>query len=229
MDLKSFIRPNRRKILISLLLIGITTFTYIAPSLTVNIFPISVIFLFASFPFFFGSQLFDSAPVYFSIAIYLLLAYPFACYINQERPWIGGWFDKVVLYLFLYVILSFLIYTGVGFYNDTIGRSCVTDTDCKFVCGAGYVNNQHITLGGGIWGHGDCVGPFFPHCENKKCEGFPSGAVISLEDCEKIPQRYLEAKDNCYLHLAGNLDDASACTKITGETIKERCINLVRR
>jgi hypothetical protein len=203
--MKDFLRPNKRKVLISILLIGISGFLTFVP-------PLPYIIL----PFHFPMLLFYNIPNYLTIVIFVLVSYPFGCYIAKSKKWVKGFF----LYLATFIAVSAAIVFSISFYNENFGRSCSRDSECKFICGAGAVNNKFIYL----------KDPFLimdcrfmvAICENNRCETFAPEDANSTENCERITEMY--GKSLCYYSLARKLNDKSLCINIQEANLKENCI-----
>lgn len=211
MNWKEFLKPEKRKILISILLIGIAAFfTFVS------------LLLYIISPFYFAMILFYSIPIYFTIIIFVLVSYPFGCYIAKNRKWLKG----IVFYLITFIIVSVGITFTIFGYNEVFGRSCNTDFDCKFICGAEGVNERFIHLKDPFV-HRDCR-PSVAICKNNKCRALPSGAE-SPEDCARAEQRRPGIGDMCYHMLAWKLKDISLCEKINENRLREDCIEYLRK
>jgi len=203
--MKDFLKPNKTKILISILLMSSSGFLTFLPFLPYII-----------FPFYFPMLLFYNIPNYLTIIIFILVSYPFSCYIAKSKKWVKGYF----LYLATFIIISAAIVLAISFYNDSFGRSCNTDSECNFICGAGAVNNKFIHL----------KDPFtlidcrftVAICENNECKTFVPEDANTTEDCERITQEY--GKSLCYYFLAKKLREKSLCDKIEEAYLKENCI-----
>jgi len=44
--------------------------------------------------------------------------------------------------------------------------------------------------------------------------------------CEKIPERYQKAREDCFLDTAANMDRPDLCEMVRGENRKERCLRI---
>ena len=162
-SIKEFFRPTKVKILISLLLAGISSIIIIfAPALPGIL-----------FPFYFGMILFYTHPVYFTIIIFIIVSYPFGCYISKNKKWLKG----IILYLIAFIIVPICFFFVINIYNDIFGYSCSTDSDCHFVCGVGAINNKYILLEDPFLSQAE----IFPSdsclvttaiCENNQCISF---------------------------------------------------------
>lgn len=206
MNWKEFFKLEKRKILISILLIGIAAFFTFTPLVPYII-----------FPFYFAMILFYSIPIYFTVIIFILISYPFGCYVAKNKKWFKG----IVLYLIAFVVISGTITFAIFGYNKVFGRSCKTDFDCKFICGARAVNDRFIYLKDPFMII-DCMASV-AICKDNKCKALPD-EVTEAEDCERAKQKRPEVAEMCYFKLARKINDIGLCDKITQTSLKERCI-----
>ncbi|MEM0473327.1 MAG: hypothetical protein QXF88_01240 [Candidatus Aenigmatarchaeota archaeon] len=118
------------------------------------------------------------------------------------------------------------MFLGINAYNNTVGKYCSLDSDCKVACGQGSLNNKGISLEDPfiIFVSG-CSEMDWAICKNNKCETFNVMNAASLEDCDRIADQFL--KSNCYYHLARNLSDVSICSKIESTSFRESCIRQI--
>ena len=163
-------------------------------------------------------MLFYSIPIFFTVIIFILVSYPFGCYIAKNRKW----FEGIVFYLIIFLIISGGITFSIFKYNEIFGRSCNTDTECKFKCGAGAINYKFIFLTDPFVRR-DCY-PATAICEHNKCETLSPYAAASAEDCEKIKQKMPQWVGECYFYLAMQLRDSSLCDKVDEISRREQCI-----
>ncbi|MBI2575066.1 hypothetical protein HYV82_04225 [Candidatus Woesearchaeota archaeon] len=222
MGLKEFLKPDKGKILISLLLMllsvglmfGIATTGSVALYIDVFI-PVLIIFI--------------SLPI-FAITAFFLLSYFFACYISKDKKWFKGILIYLVCFLIAFPLSVFLI----GVYDDTVARSCSSDKDCRHVCGAGAVNNLYVPLIEPLH-FGTCSHNPVAFCGNKKCKTEDSFEAESAEDCERMFGRTQDTKFNqlgmnfsnldlCYSVLASKLNNKSMCNRIGDVEQRERCL-----
>jgi len=208
MELKNYFRLEKRKILISFLLIVIAGFFTFTPLVSYVI-----------FPFYFATILFYNIPIYFTVIIFILISYPFACYIAKNRRWLKG----IILYLIAFIVISGTIVFLIFGYNKAFGHSCDTDFDCKVVYGVGAVNYRFIHLKDPFMVI-DRFAPTFAFCDNGKCKALELKDVTNLEECERIKRKEQYLGDMCYFTLARKLNKKSLCNEISQTNLRESCI-----
>lgn len=127
----------------------------------------------------------------------------------------------------LLIVVLLIVIIFIFKYNDFFGHSCNNDSDCKFICGAGAVNNRFIYFSIPFLGIRDCW-PAIGICENKKCQVLSPYIATSIENCEKIQQKKPQWVEECYYFLAGQLNDISLCDKVDNIFRREQCIKGIK-
>ncbi|MCK4497003.1 MAG: hypothetical protein KAU24_02345 [Candidatus Aenigmarchaeota archaeon] len=203
MGMKDCLRPDKRKILISILLLGI--------SLVISIVPFF-------YPFYFGMMLIYNIPVQFIIISFILLSYPFGCYISRNKKWLRG----IILYIIAFFVFSAVVYFAAEGYNNTFAKYCITDSDCVISMGQGAFNRNYIPLEHPFALYIQMYSPSVPICENNRCEAFHIYDAEKTEDCERITHEYLGPM--CYYQVAVKMNDTEICNIIENEHFRELCI-----
>lgn len=190
--------------------------------------------------FHYALLLFYNIPIYLKVIIFILISYPFSCYIDKNKKYLKG----IVLYLVAFTLISVGITFGIIGYNNTIARSCNIDSDCHFdAYGKGSFNDKYILLKDPFFFGGIVFESVPTICENNKCKTFRDTDAIknatSIEDCERVVKAYEELeyfyekakerrvkdiKARCYFLLAKKLNDPSLCDKMPEGYSKESCI-----
>lgn len=210
MDLSHFLKPNWKKIGISILLSAIA-----------GLFTFHRILSLFVFPFYFATKLFYNIPIYLTIPLFFLISYPFGCYIAENKKWLKG----IFLYLVVFIFVSIIILLLIGEYNKIFGHFCNNDFDCKFICGTGAVNKKFIYLRY-PWEIIDCF-TTSALCINNKCRGIElrkENPELSIVLCERIKNKDQNEGDYCYFILAVREKDITLCEKISVNSLKQLCI-----
>ena len=184
MTVKEFLKPTRKKVIISLelfmILIPLAYLLFIIFPLSVAIIENSLNILTPFSRFFYtflGSIV--SVPLLFKISIWVSISYIGACYISKNKRWfLGIFFSLLIVFIFAWLILY-----AIGAYNYLFGHSCSTSRDCRWNCGSGPHNKQFIVLDDGTY---DCFGQYWPICEKGRCTTLKSWEIMSIEECEQI-------------------------------------------
>ena len=158
MNLKEYFKPDERKIRITflLLLLNILVF-FISTSL------ISTALMPLYLSYYYVLLLLFKFPL-IMIGILLFLGYFFACYISKSKMWIIG----AVLYFVSVSVLSMGIMYGIDNWNNTVGLSCDSDSDCHYDCDRNIaVTNKYIQID--FWGGNLHCDGRSAVCESGKC------------------------------------------------------------
>lgn len=214
-DWKNFFKPNKEKIIWSIILtisLMILSMSPLAILFSVFYFATSVL---SNLFFHFGLNYF-----YISITFLILIAYPFGCYITVKKKKIAG-----ILFYFLTIIaITFVAYSLIDLYNNHYGKTCEIDSDCSFNCGEGSYNDKYFSLKSPFI-IVDCYGQIASFCNNNQCETFDPINVKSIGECERITNVY--SQEGCYYYLAKKNNDSTLCEKIVENKIhlKENCLS----
>lgn len=158
MGIKNFLKPNKNKILIWVVLILILVF-FLYDLLFLLNFIQSYNALYISSYF----LLYSAIHIPLAIIIVLLLTYPSACYIHNTKNWFRG----VAYYFAAYVVLSLLVVQLINLYNIQFGNRCSKDDDCIRVCDWAQ-SKRYIELSGRNYPH--CISNGFPICDKNQCK-----------------------------------------------------------
>ena len=203
-------KPDKRKVLYSLLLTGLSVLV-----IGLSFFVFGWFIRFPPIPFYLPIMLLFSKPIFFSAIVFIFVIYPFGCHLAKNKKWVKG----VIAYLIVFTIFSNGLCVAVIIYNNTVGRDCDKDSDCRFICDEGAVNGRYVPM------HDpfmivDCFGGISAFCKENKCVTSNPWSPASMEDCERAASRYV--KSNCYYYLAQRLGDRNICRNIQTEDIELR-------
>lgn len=210
---KSFFKPNKEKIIWSIIL-AITLII-----LTMS--PIAIIFMVFYFANSVLSNLFFHFGVnyfYLSIIFLILMAYPFSCYISVKKKKIKG----ILSYFLTIIVITFVAYSLIDSYNNHYGKTCEVDSDCSFSCGEGSHNNKYFSLKSPFV-MVDCFGQIASFCNNNQCESFDPKDVKNMEDCKRISN----SRNECYKNSAEAQNNFTICNEINDSSIKNSCFTSI--
>jgi len=231
--LKKLLKPNKKKVLASLVLVLL----FLSPILLMSLLwfpsnvarnPIIDIVVISYFIIFFVPIIVFlglGSWIVFSIMLLLLAltAYLIGCYIVESKEWLKG----AVLFVVSIWVIGLIAMSGIGAYNEAFGHSCQTDEDCIFICGSGAVNRQYIPLRDPFIII-DCF-ETYAVCENNRCKAVSPAVPKSERDCELL--KNFDRQDKCYYNLAEIYEqfrNEKTCEKIKDAQWKNMCYGLLQ-
>ena len=227
--LKKLLKPNKKKILASLVLVGLFLLpilllpalnTITRNPIVLLVFIVYYILLLIPVIVFLGLSSWVALITWVLLA---LTAYLFGCYIVESRKWLKG----IVLFIVSLWVIGLIAMSGIGAYNEAFGHSCQTDEDCIFICGSGAVNRQYIPMRDPFIII-DCF-ETYAVCENNRCKAVSPAVPKSERDCELL--KNFDRQDKCYYNLAEIYEqfrNEKTCEKIKDAQWKNMCYGLLQ-